>query len=71
MRNLVLIALVLVAPLLSAHPTGDEARKPADCAKYAPPMRGHCVECVSRPRPHHFHASLPPGERCRPNDGQP
>lgn len=63
--------LGLAAPPAIAHSTGHESRTKAECEKLASPERGHCLECVSRPRPHHFHPDYPPGNRCRPDDGQP
>jgi hypothetical protein len=45
-----------------------EARSKADCAAFQPPLRGHCLECVSRPRPHRFVADNPPATRCTPID---
>ena len=54
-----------------AHSTGHESRTVGECEKLPTPERGHCVECVQRKRPHHFHPDLPPGDRCRPDDGKP
>jgi len=71
MRTMLFAITLLATPLALAHSTGDEARTPEQCAKFAPPMRGHCLECVGRPRPHHFHPGAPAGARCRPNDGRP
>ncbi len=64
-------ALLLGAPLVSAHPTGHESRTVAQCQKLPTPMRQHCVQCVTRPLKHHFHPDYPPGARCRPDNGKP
>jgi hypothetical protein len=63
------------AGLAVAHPTGQEIRTVADCARLPGTdqagERSHCIRCVTRPRPHHFHPEYPPGERCRPDNGKP
>lgn len=69
--GLVSAGLLFVAAPASAHHNGHESRTVAECEKLPSPERGHCVECVRRPRPHHFHPDYPPGNRCRPNNGKP
>jgi hypothetical protein len=58
-----------------AHSNGHESRTPAQCERLPGTARegerAHCLECVSRPKPHHFHPDYPPGQRCRPDDGKP
>jgi|GEM_PF-6659724 len=54
-----------------AHPTGTELRNAQQCSALQGPLRGHCLECVARPRPHHFHPEAAAGQRCRPDNGQP
>ncbi|MCC6751516.1 MAG: hypothetical protein IT371_27940 [Deltaproteobacteria bacterium] len=58
-------------PRATAHPTGKELRNVKQCQVLPPPMRGHCVVCVTRPVRHHFHPEYPPGARCRPDNGKP
>lgn len=63
--------LLLFAAPASAHHNGHESRTVAECARLPTPERGHCEECVQRPRPHHFHPDYPAGKRCRPDNGKP
>lgn len=64
-----------LAPAAAAHPTGHEARTPADCDRLAgtpqEALRPACVKCVGLDRPHHFHPDLPPGTRCQPDAPAP
>ena len=57
------------------HSTGHESRTVAECERLPGTEqvgeRAHCIRCVTRPRPHHFHPDYPPGERCRPDNGKP
>lgn len=69
--SVALSMLLLAPPPVAAHPTGHESRTPADCQKLPTPERQHCLKCVSRPVPHHYHPDYPAGARCRPNDGKP
>jgi len=58
-----------------AHSNGHESRTPAQCERLpgseSQGDRAHCLRCVTRPRPHHYHPDFPAGERCRPDNGQP
>jgi hypothetical protein len=53
--------------LAGAHATGSEITAATQCAKLQAPMKGHCEECLGRPRPHHFHVDAPPASRCQPD----
>jgi hypothetical protein len=73
-RYLIAVAATLVlggTSVAIAHNTGHESRTAKECERLPTPERGHCVECVSRARPHHFHPDYPAGNRCRPDDGKP
>ena len=63
----VMVLLSGLAVSVRAHKTGAELKTEADCKKLNPPERGHCLECVSRPRPHHFHPGQPAGTGCSPD----
>jgi hypothetical protein len=69
------LMMATAAPFAFAHNTGHESRTPADCEKLpgtaAGGERGHCLECVQRPKKHHYHPDYPAGDRCRPDDGKP
>jgi len=71
MMFLLSVGLLFAASPASAHPTGTELRTAQQCSALQPPMRGHCLECVARPRPHHFHPDAQAGQRCRPDNAQP
>ncbi len=74
MSAMFLALVVLLSPterVASAHATGTELRTAAQCSSLQGPLRGHCLECVARPRPHHFHPDVPAGERCRADNGKP
>lgn len=68
MRVLFALALITLPTVASAHKTGTELRTAEECKKLQPPARGHCQECVSRARPHHYHPDAPAGLACRPED---
>jgi len=76
-RGMAVMASIGVAALLGgasvaiAHKTGHESRTVAECERLPTPERGHCMQCVTRPQPHHFHPDYPPGARCRPDNGKP
>jgi hypothetical protein len=72
MHKLALAVFALVAlgaPLAIAHHNGHESRTVKDCEKLPSPDRGHCIKCVQRPKPHHYHPNEKEGSRCDPNDG--
>lgn len=66
---LVILASSQWTPVAFGHKTGAEAKSADDCKKLQPPTRGHCLECVSRARPHHFHPDLPQGQQCKADEG--
>ena len=61
-----LLTLSFSGGVALAHATGTELKTAKDCEKLASPEKGHCVECVSRARPHHYHPELAAGARCQP-----
>jgi hypothetical protein len=74
MRQLIFaITLGTAFPVL-AHPTGHESRTASDCEHLpgtaAAGERGQCLRCVGRPRPHHYHPDMAPGNRCHADNGQ-
>jgi hypothetical protein len=75
MRRLLVVlslaSLALGASTAMGHKTGTEQRTPEECKKLQAPARGHCLECISRARPHHFHADAPAGNQCTPEQPSP
>jgi len=55
---------LLMPVTASAHETTDAKKTVAECRALEAPSRGHCTECVSRPRKSHYHASAAEGARC-------
>ena len=58
-RFAVLIVLVFALTLVPgafAHQTKNTRRTPAQCQALKNPHKVKaCIQCVSRPKPHHFH----------------
>jgi len=67
LAGLTVAAGLSTGALAAAHATGSEITSVAECAKLKAPMKGHCEECLGRPRPHHFHVDAPPANRCQPD----
>lgn len=69
---LALLLTCFSAPAL-ATPTGPESSTVADCEKLPGTQkagdRGACINCVTRPKKHHYHPDLQAGERCTPEAG--
>lgn len=69
MRYWTLALALLSSTVAIAHSSGDEARKVADCEKFpgtaSAGVRGECLKCVQRPKPHHFHAKETGDKRCQ------
>jgi hypothetical protein len=63
------------APFAFAHSTGHESRTVEECERLPGTAtegeRGHCLQCVQRPKKHHYHPDYPAGNRCRPDDAKP
>ena len=76
--GLSLLAVALVGSFAGsaiAHSNGHESRTPAQCERLpgtlAEGERAQCLQCVTRPKKHHYHPDYPAGERCRPDNGKP
>ena len=64
--------VAFLVPAVTAHPTGNERRTAAECkALKKPAKRAACLNCVTRPKPHHYHPFAAVGKRCRPSNGKP
>lgn len=74
---LLITTLVMIMADISgySHDTGHEARTAAQCEKLkgtdTEGDRATCLKCISRPVKHHYHPDMPPGQRCRPDNGKP
>ena len=67
-------AFSLLGGVALAHSTGDEAKSVAECQKFPGTasfgVRGECLKCVQRAKPHHFHPNEAAANRCQPTDAK-